>query len=398
MFKKIFILLTILFFLGIIGCGIENESSISQSSYSLSSPFGFENWSEECREQWYQLEKQEQKALENYNKKLDKAAAARTIKDKEVTIKITTAEKRHRVLMYTNPRSEQQHIEMVNIEDKMRMLRKKYEENDAEYEDMCNKAKNEYENDILRINKKINELILQCGENEEHLDGEADIDTDLENDENMDPDSESDEDMDKDLKEDSDDETKSDEEELDGEENPIDEKVGLCCTKAELDSELQTITTAYNNYVAALRGFRGCIDITIDLRLMFGRILPKIKCWNEKVAWRMTVYMNAFWCTNNFMHNAFMVRPCTASLGHTPQIFDPYTLFATDSHPARIQNIFQFVNGATCGGTSPGLTITKGEEARRAQECVTQNALNPNCKDIYDCLKGEWPNIVNYCR
>ena len=164
MLNKILNIIIIYSLFSIIGCGTGNESFIGESSFGLTVPAGFENRSGECQERWYQLEQEEQNAEDNYNKKLDKAAEKKRIKDKEVTVALSAAEKRHKELMNKNILTAEEYEEMDRLEDKMRRLREKYKDNDAEYEDACNQAKDEFENEIDRIKKEAHELELECGE------------------------------------------------------------------------------------------------------------------------------------------------------------------------------------------------------------------------------------------
>lgn len=134
MLYKLFNIIVIFSILTIIGCGADNEFYIGESTFSLYSPAGFQDWSDDCQEQWYQLEQEEHKAKDEHNKKLDKASDKRIAKDKNVTTSLNAAEKRHKELMYINPHTAAEHAEMEQLEDKIRRLREKYADNQAEYD------------------------------------------------------------------------------------------------------------------------------------------------------------------------------------------------------------------------------------------------------------------------
>jgi hypothetical protein len=184
-----------------------------------------------------------------------------------------------------------------------------------------------------------------------------------------------------------------------GTELPPEETVPLC-TKQLMDAELATILATYANvYVAQLKGFRGCLDITQDLALMLLGIAPPVQCWRGGVAWRMSVIVNGLVCVSNFMHNAFLIAPKTRAYGHEPIVLDPYEFWGWSTHTAKRQSLLEFIGDATGGGAQYGSTsVTPTVEAARAQKTVDQMATEDDCDDVFACLKKEFPNITNSCQ
>lgn len=173
------------------------------------------------------------------------------------------------------------------------------------------------------------------------------------------------------------------------------------CTQMQLDNELATFTNAYMAYVTSLgRKFRGCLDITQDLHFVFIKLVPRLQCWTAGIAWRLTVYRNRFWCTSNFMHNAFLLTPKTYQFGHQPTVFDPYELSDGVAHTPRIQSMMEFTKDAHWGGAEHGKNnVSRTREMERAQLTIDGNADNPRCKDIYECLAKEYPGkLRNSCK
>ena len=177
--------------------------------------------------------------------------------------------------------------------------------------------------------------------------------------------------------------------------------VPTSCTDKKMDAEYARILAMFQTYAKSLNGFHGDIDLTQELLRQFLQLSPKIDCWQSGIAWRLTVYRKGLFggCSNNFMRNAFMVRPLTIQFGHEVQVMDPFTLHNSNNHPSKVETRGKFISAGHCGGTEPGATsVSAAQEAARAQQCINTLAFDAECQLIYAYLAAEYNGLTSGAR